>query len=258
MILQKHACNVRKKENVGLGSRLRGPVQRSIFACLALVTVVSLFLLTTVNVEASTVTINDQAGVLNVGRVQAAAAKLPVPLLIYTTKTFVGDQDTLNQFTRQQLPNQNAIAIAIDTGHRYLSIQAGTNVQLSQSQASDALSAFQSHYNGGDYTGATIAAIDSLHNALSGGGIPPFVLAVVILLGVGVVVLVVMVIRRHRRGGRDRPPRGGWRNLWIWNRPYPYFGGISPTRAPPSGIYGGGASGGFGGASSGGGAGGHF
>ena len=234
---------------------LGAPIRRFIFACLALVTVCSLFLSTTVNVEASTVTINDQAGVLNAGRVQTEAAKLPVPLLIYTSKTFIGDQDTLNQFTRQQLSDQNAIALGIDTVHRHLSIQAGTTVQLSQSQSSDALSAFQSHYN-----------IDSLHNALSGGGgINPLWVAVAILLGLVVVVSVMIVIIRRRRGGSDGSPRiGSWR-IWPRTTPYPYYGGIHTTGTPPSGNYGagggfggGGAGGGFGGGSSGGGAGGSF
>jgi len=230
------------------------------------VTVCSLFLSTTVNVEASTVTINDQAGVLNAGRVQTEAAKLPVPLLIYTSKTFIGDQDTLNQFTRQQLSDQNAIALGIDTVHRHLSIQAGTTVQLSQSQSSDALSAFQSHYNGGDYTAATIATIDSLHTASSGGrGTNPLGVAVAILLGLVAVVSVMIVIIRRRRGGSDGSPRiGSWR-IWPRTTPYPYYGGIHTTGTPPSGNYGagggfggGGAGGGFGGGSSGGGAGGSF
>jgi hypothetical protein len=184
MIPQTHRDrNVRKMENGVMSLCLRAPVRRSIVACLALVTVCALFLLTTVHIQASTVTINDQASVLDAGRVQAEAAKLPDPMLIYTTKTFTGDQDALNQSTREQLPNQNAIAIGIDTVHRNLSIEAGTNVQLSESQASDALSAFQSNFNGGDYTGATIAAIDSLQGALGGGGISPFGVTVAILLG---------------------------------------------------------------------------
>ena len=160
---------------------LGAPVHRSIFACLALVTVCSLFLLTTLHVEASTVTINDQAGVLDAGRVQADAAQLPDPMLIYTTKTFTGDQDALNQSTREQLPDQDSIAIGIDTVHRHLSIQAGTNVQLSDSQASDAVSAFQSNYdNGGDYTSATIAAIDSIQNTNNPNVLPGIILLIIV------------------------------------------------------------------------------
>src|SRR6266704_5996755 len=121
----------RKMKKFAISLFLRAPIRRSIVTCLALVTVCALLLLTTVNVLASTVTINDQAGVLDAGRVQADAEKLPGPMLIFTTKTFTGDQDALNQSTREQLPDQTAIAIDIDTVHRHLSIEAGTKVQLS-------------------------------------------------------------------------------------------------------------------------------
>src|SRR5215470_18560682 len=210
MLAQKHACNLGKQENVVKSIGLGAPVPRSILACLALVTVCALFVLTTVTVQADTVTINDQAGVLDTGKVQAEAAQLPVPVLIYTTDTFTGDQDALNRSTRAQLPDQNTIAIGIDTVNKHVSIEAGTTVQVSDSQASDAVSAFQSNYNGGDYTGATVAALDSLHNALGGGGgSNPVWVAVAILLGLVVVVAVVIAIRRRRRGGSDGPPRSG-------------------------------------------------
>lgn len=253
MLAQKHACNLGKKENVVKGICLGAPGHRSILACLALVTVCSLFLLTTLTVQANTVTINDQAGVLDAGRVQAEAAQLPDPMLIYTTETLTGDQDALDQSTRAQLPDQNAIAIGIDTINRHLSIEAGTNVQLSNSQASDAVSAFQSNYNGGDYTGATIAAIDSLQNALSGGGgMTPWGVAVAILLCIAVVVLIAFAIIRRRTGGSNGPPRiGRWR-IWPWATPYPYNDGIYTTGALPRGNYGGGAGGGFGGGAGGG------
>lgn len=259
MLAQNPSCTVPKKENVVKGICLGAPVQRFILACLALVTVCALFLLTTLNVQANTVTINDQAGVLDAGRVQAEAAQLSDPLLIYTTETFTGDQDVLNQSTRTQLPDQSAIAIGIDTVHRHLSIEAGTKVPLSNSQATDAESAFQSTYNGGDYTGATIAAIDSLHNALSGSGMTPLGMAVAILLPIVIVGLLVFAIIRRRTSGRNGPPRiGSRRSMGIGHTPYPYYGAHPPTGTPPSGNYGGGAGGGFGGGSSGGGAGGSF
>lgn len=249
-----------------MGICLRARIRCSILSCLTLVTMFSLFFLTTLNVQANTVTIKDQAGVLNAGRVETEAAKLSVPILIYTTKTFNEDQDALNQYTRQQLPNQNAIAIGIDTVHRHLSIESGTKVQLSDSQANDALSAFQNNFNGGDYTGATVAAIDSLQNALSGGGssgggITPLGAAVAILLCLVLVVFVVIVIIQRKTGGSNRPPRGGGkRKMGPLYTPYPYYGANHPTSAPPpqSGNYGGGAGGSFGGGSSGGGAGGNF
>jgi hypothetical protein len=208
-------------------------VHHSIFLCLALVTVCSLFLLTTLHVEASTVTINDQAFVLDAGQVQAVAAQSPDPIFIYTTETFTGDQDALNQSTREQLPDQNAIAIGIDTVHRHFSIEAGTNVQLSDSQASDALSAFRSNYdNAGDYTSATIAALDSVQNALSGGGMNPSLMAVAaIAIPLGIVVFFVVVYAILRRTGIE----------WIkWGGSY-YSGGGG------SGGGGGGSGGGAGG-----------
>jgi hypothetical protein len=181
--------------------------------------VCALFLLTTINVQASTVTINDQAGVLDAGRVQTDAAQVPNPMLIYTTKTFTGDQDALNQSTREQLPDQDSIAIGIDTVHRHLSIQAGTNVQLSDSQASDAVSAFQSNYdNGGDYTSATIAAIDSIQNTYNsngsnsngflniiGFGIPISFMIVIVVLGK----LKIIEVRYTGWGGGDGGHGGG-------------------------------------------------
>lgn len=253
MRAQNLSDNVPKKENIVKGICLGAPGYRPIFVCLAFVTVCSLFLLTTLNVQANTVTIHDQAGVLDVEKIQTEVAKVPVPLLIYTTETFTGDQDALDLSTRAQLPDQNTIAIGIDTVHRHVSLEAGTNVQLSNSQATDAVSAFRSTYdNGGDYTGATIAALDSLYNALSGSGMTPLGMAVAILLPIGVVVLLVFAIRRRRTSGRNGPPHiGSRRSMGIGNTPYPYYGAIPPTGTPPSGNYGGGAGGGFGGGAGG-------
>jgi hypothetical protein len=144
-------------------------------------------------------------------------------MLIYTTKTFTGDQDALNQSTREQLPDQDAIAIGIDTVHRHLSIQAGTNVQLSDSQASDAASAFQSNYdNGGDYTSATIAAIDSIQNTYNSNGsnsngfpiiigflIPIFFIIVVAVLGVLKIIPVTFEWGGSGHGGHGGGGGGG-------------------------------------------------
>ena len=102
---------------------LGAPVHRSIFLCLAFVTMFSMFLLITVTVEADSVTINDQAGALDTGRVQTDAAQLADPMLIYTTATFTGDQSALDQSTRAQLPDQNAIAIGIGDIDRFDGLQ---------------------------------------------------------------------------------------------------------------------------------------
>ncbi len=231
-------------------------VRCSILPLLAVAATFALFLFTALSAQANAVTINDQAGVLDGGKVQAEAAKLPDPLLIYTTKTFSGDQDALNQSTRAQLPTQNAISIDIDTVHRHLSIESGSSVKLSDSQASDAVSAFKDNFHEGDYTGATIAAIDSLQAALSGGGnsITPLGIGVAIVLAVGALVVLVMVIVRGRRPPQDGGRPGRRRGI------YPYYGGYynetHPAGTPRSGNYGGGAGGSFGGGGFGGGGGG--
>ncbi len=116
------------------------------------------------HVFADSVTIDDQAKVLDASQVQTEATKLPYAMLVYTTKTFDGDQNALDQTTRDRLPGQDAVGIGLDVTRRHLSIQSGANVPLSDSQASDAVDAFRAHFNNGDYTGATIAAIDSLLN----------------------------------------------------------------------------------------------
>ena len=273
--------NGRKMKNFGMSLCVRALLRRSLVVCLALVTVCALLLLTTVNVLASTVTINDQAGVLDAGRVQAEAAQLPVPVLIYTTKTFTGDLNALRQSTIEQLPNQDSIAIGIvpgiDIAHRLISIRYGANVQLSDCQANDAISAAYSNYeHGGNYTSATIAAIDSLRGALGGGGINPVWMPISILLGIGGIVFIVFARRRRRRGGSDDPSRSDSRKWPLtpstepeaWADANPYYDGNYPRSPSPGGNPGGGvgiggAIGGFGGGaggggSSGGGAEGHF
>lgn len=226
----------------------------AIFIPLAIIMALALVLLTNMNASANTVTINDQAGVLDQGKVQSEAAKLSVPVLIYTTKTFSGDSDTFQQQTHSMLPDQHFLAIGVDTVHRFFAVEGGSNVRLSDDQANNALQAFKSNYNGGDYTGAMIAAIDSVRDSLSGGsgsGIIPIGIITAIILGVGilvVIILVVVVTRRRRRGGPGSPRRS---DSGYYSYPGYYGGGNA-------GNYGGGAGGSFGGSSFGGGAGGSF
>ena len=56
------------------------------------ITAFSLTILAAPRAYADSVTIDDQANVLDVSQVQAEAAKLPNAMLIYTTNTFSGDQ----------------------------------------------------------------------------------------------------------------------------------------------------------------------
>ncbi|MBV9258269.1 MAG: TPM domain-containing protein, partial [Ktedonobacteraceae bacterium] len=210
----------------------------------------------------------------NASKVRSDAAQLPVSVLVYTTRTFTGDQAALDNDARSRLSNANAVDIAIDTVQRHLSIQSGSQVKLSDEQASNAVDAFKNNFDNGDYTGATIAAIDSIHDALtngsSSGGMTVVGIVVASVLGViflGIIVLVIVGFARNRR--RGGPPTGGgrrWGNQ-EWNRgyyPYPAYnnsGSNSNYGGGASGNFGGGAGGSFGGGaggSFGGGAGGSF
>jgi hypothetical protein len=134
------------------------------------------------------------------------------------------------------------IAIGIDTVHRNISIEAAGIVPLSDSEASNAVSAFRSNYdNEGTYTSATIAALDSVQNALSGNyNYNPFQ-CIGGLLGIVVFFVVVYFV-----GANVIRQRG---SLW---------GGSSYGGSYGGGGGGGSSGGGGGGGSSGGGAGGSF
>ncbi len=199
-----------------------------------------LLLLTSLSAEASAVTITDQAGVLDTGRVLTEARKLNNPVVIFTTRTFGGDQEALNQAAREQLPTQDAIAIEVDVTHRHLSIQSGQKAKLSNEQASDAVSAFRGNFHEGDYTGATIAALDSVQDALNGGGgsssLSTVGAIVAFLLIAGTLGLVFFIAFYWKR-----PPRSGGRGFsaHTYHHSSVYHGGSHYT----GGSYGGGRAG---------------
>jgi len=235
---------------------------------LASLLALALLCFTTMRASAtSKITINDASNVLNVGQVQDDAKQFPDPLLIYTTRSFTGDQNGLNQLTHNYITDQNQVVIGIDTAQRHLSIESGSNVKLSDSQASDAVSAFRSNINGNDYTDATNATIDSLQASITGkspNGITPFGILMAISLGVIVIIVGFLILRNRRSNRGGTPPDGGGRPHRIWNNGY-YGGTYYPgsynnggNAGINSGNYGGGAGGSFGGGSFGGGAGGGF
>ncbi len=125
-----------------------------------------LLMLTTVSAFAASVTINDQAGVLNKGQVQSEGSSLPYPLKVYTVSNFNGNSSAFSQQAKSHVSNSTDIVIAIDTANKHLAIQAGSGVSLSSSQAQDAVSAFKQSYGNGDYTGGTVSAIRSLRSSL--------------------------------------------------------------------------------------------
>jgi hypothetical protein len=118
---------------------------------------------------AHVVKISDQSQVLNTAQVQSEAEKLPYPINIYTMNNFTGSESAFNQEAVRTLNDTNnprLIIIAIDTRNKYLAIVGGKDVSTSNSVYNDAVNAFKSNYNGGDYTGATIAALRSLESSL--------------------------------------------------------------------------------------------
>ena len=231
----------------------------------ALWTVLTLMMMSTSVALANSVNIQDQSGVLDASRVRSEAQKLQANVLVITTNSFRGDQSALNQDARLRLPDQKSVVVEIDTVNRHLSVQSGDKVRLSDSQAQDAVSAFSSNYNNGDYTGATVAALSSVNNSLRGTQLTPLGVLVAVFLGIAAVVVIVMIIvtirKRSGTPGGGRGPWGRRRGYWSNGVFYPYPGPYADSGSRSSGgnssfgggRFGGGSGGGFGGGDFGGG-----
>ncbi len=170
----------------------------------------------------NTVHVYDNANVLNQSQVQSEASTLPASIDIYTVNTFNGTKAQFDQETRNKLGNNpDLIVVAIDTVHHHLAIVRGSNVSLSSSQIQSAIGAFASNYGSGDYTGATIASIDSMRNALGGSGAGGLgFLLVPILVIVGIILLFGVFMRRRFSGYRAAAPVG-MPYQQPYNQPYP-------------------------------------
>src|SRR5215831_692429 len=147
------------------------PRRRFVLGLIAIFGALSLMLVTTLAATADAVYISDKAGVLKTSQVQSAASQLGYPVNIYTMNNFTGSESAFNQETVNTLNKANnprLIVIAIDTNNKFLAIVGGKNVSTSNSVYNDAVTAFKNNYHDRDYTGATIAALRSLQNELSG------------------------------------------------------------------------------------------
>lgn len=193
---------------------------------LSVIAVFCMVLISACGGGSNTVHIYDNAGVLNQSQVQNEASTLPGSIDIYTVNNFTGSKAQFDQTTRNKLGNNpNLIVVAIDTVHHHLAIVRGSNVSLSSSQIQSAISAFANNYGNGDYTGATIASLDSMRNSLGGSGTGVGLLLVPILVIVGIVLLVVIFMRRRFGGYRTAAPTGvpyqQPYNQPPYNQPYP-------------------------------------
>ncbi len=207
---------------------------------LAVFTACSLVVFTASAALANTVEIYDDSHVLNTSQVRSDASSLSDPIRIYTTGDYATSNSAFDQVTKQKINTTHTLVIAINTVSRHLAIVGGSSVGLSSSQYQDAVNAFTSHFSSGGYTGATIAAIDSLKSALKGGGFGSVLLGgvccVILLLVIGVSVF--GFIRRRSGGGNVAP---------VYNAPnygpgaYPQQqGGVNPWVAGGLGAAGGG------------------
>jgi hypothetical protein len=113
------------------------------------------------------VTINDTANVLDSTQICDAISAWPYALTIYTTN-MSSDGGSLTDKARALLTNANTvvIVIGIDNSHSHpqshISIVGGDSVQISDRQYRRAIEAFTHQANAGDYTQATVAAIEAL------------------------------------------------------------------------------------------------
>ncbi len=117
--------------------------------------------------DQSQVTINDTANVLDTTQICSAVSQWPYTLTIYTTNTSSQDSN-LSNTAQSLLTNANTVvmAIGIDNSHDHprphISIIGGDSVQISDTSYHRAVEAFTRKANTGDYTNATIAAIQVL------------------------------------------------------------------------------------------------
>lgn len=113
--------------------------------------------------------VNDTAQILDQVRVCEAAQTLSYPITVYTTTTSQNEDGDSNSQAQSLVTSPRLIVIAInlDSSHPHprvhVSIAGGNEVPLNDSQYHQAVDAFSQVANTGDYTEATIQAIQSLH-----------------------------------------------------------------------------------------------
>jgi serine/threonine protein kinase len=115
-------------------------------------------------------TINDTANVLDTAQICNAISTWPYMLTIYTTE-ISSEGGNLNSKAQSLLTSDRTVVMVIGVnnshGHRQpqIVIMVGGSVQISQKQNASAREAFTHQVNTGNYTSATIAAIQVLQGS---------------------------------------------------------------------------------------------
>lgn len=193
----------------------------------------------------NSVRIYDHARVLNTSQVNNAASRLPNDIDIYTTNTFQGTKSDFQRTASAKLGgNPNRIVVAIDTTHHYLYIARGSSVPLSGAGISQAVRTFASNYQSGDYTGATVAALDSMGNALHANRGPAYSPILFCCLPLVLLSLIPVVLKLRRPGSSNWLRGFGSRR----GSPQPYYPSDQEGYGPRDGYgsYGPGPQGGYG------------
>lgn len=189
----------------------------------------------------NSVRVYDNARVLNSPKVQRAASNLPNPVAIYTTNTFQGTQADFQRTAIQKLNgNPNMIVMAIDTNSRYIYIARGSQVPLSRTGINQAVNSFSERFGSGDYTSASIAALNSMQHSINSSGqnrggvsfspaVPCLIIPLLLILGA----LFFAFSRRARMGTMSNRGRlwGGARN--PQDNESPFYG---PNQGPNRGY----------------------
>lgn len=138
------------------------------FAALLATAAAMVLLLCTATAWAGPVTINDDAKVLDATQVTNAGNALPYPVQVFTTENNANDNAAFDKEAQSHVNGPTDIVIAINTKSRHLTIRTGRDSHIRN--GAPAVAAFKSAFGSGNYTGATVAALQSLNSAIGQGG----------------------------------------------------------------------------------------
>lgn len=148
------------------------------------------------------VNIYDNARVLDTAQVQDAASKISKNVNVYTFNDFHGKQaDFYPWVTRKFGINTNTVAVVIDAVHPSLYLLRGGSVNLSRADMSQVGNVFRTTYdnNHGNYTGATVNALNELQDKLSVNHSSPLPLLLWLIPLAVIVGAFVYVFQRSKR-----------------------------------------------------------